>query len=358
MCTCITFENGDFYFGRNLDLEYSFGEQIVVTPRNFHLRFRHVPDQASHYAMIGMAASAGLTAGGEVRGGEASPFPLYAEAVNEKGLCMAGLNFPGSACYRKPAEGGRNLASYELIPWLLGTCGTVCEAQEQLRTLNITDDAFSADMPPAPLHWMLADRKQCLVLEQTEDGLKIYDDPAGVLTNNPTFEYHSMNLNNYLNLTAGYPDSRFFGERDQGGEPAGRGLRLAPYSQGMGAMGLPGDSSSVSRFVRAAFLKWNSVCAQDEMSNISQFFHILDGVAMTRGTVYTEEGRCDITVYSCCVNARTGVYYYRTYENSQIHAVGLGNAGMDGKELIGYGLETEQNIRWQNESVEKEKCME
>lgn len=358
MCTCITFENGDFYFGRNLDLEYSFGEQIVVTPRNFHLQFRHAPDQAAHYAMIGMASSAGMTTAGKKSGGGTSPFPLYAEAVNEKGLCMAGLNFPGSACYRKPAEGGRNLASFELIPWILGTCGTVREAQEQLRTLNITDDAFSADMPPAPLHWMLADREQCLVLEQMEGGLKIYENPVGVLTNNPPFEYHSTNLNNYLNLTSGPPVPRFSGGRDPETEMEKKTLRLAPYSQGMGALGLPGDPSSASRFIRAAFLKWNSVCAQDEMSNVSQFFHILDGVAMTRGSVYTEEGRCDITVYSCCVNVRTGVYYYRTYENSQINAVRLENAGTDGEKLIGYGLETEQNIKWQNESVEKEKCME
>lgn len=360
MCTCITFENGDFYFGRNLDLEYSFGEQIVVTPRNFHLRFRHAADQPTHYAMIGMASSAGLGIAGRAQDGEDSLFPLYAEAVNEEGLCMAGLNFPGSACYRKPADGNRNLASFELIPWLLGICGTVGEAKEQIRTLNITDDAFLPDMPPAPLHWMLADREQCLVLEQTESGLKVFDDPAGVLTNNPPFEYHSMNLNNYLNLTAGHPVSRFLGNREPGTKAttAQKTLRLAPYSQGMGSMGLPGDPSSASRFIRAAFLKWNSSCGQDELSNVSQFFHILDGVAMTRGSVYTEEGKCDITLYSCCVNARAGVYYYRTYENSQISAVRLENAGIDGEELIGYELRTKQNIKWQNESVEKENRME
>ena len=283
--------------------------------------------------MIGMAA------------GEAS-FPLYAEAVNEKGLCMAGLNFPGNASYGKAAEGKANAAVYELIPWLLGTCASVGEAEEKLGTLNLTDDAFSETMPPAPLHWMLADRERCLVIESVREGINIYEDPVGVLTNNPPFEYHRTNLNNYLNVTAQYPRAQFFRPGETGGAAAGEdGPDLKPCSQGMGGIGLPGDFSAASRFVKAAFLKWNSVCGKSEEENVSQVFHILDGVAMPRGAVITQDGNYDITTYSCCVNADTGIYYYKTYENSQISAVDMRGIDLDGDTLTAYPMETGQAIR-------------
>ena len=143
MCTCITYDNGSFYFGRNLDLDGSFGETVTVTPRNFTLYFRRAGRMERHYAMIGMAA-------------EQDRFPLYAEAVNEKGLCMAGLNFPGNAYYQEAGTDGLELASYEVIPWLLGKYASVAEAEESLEKMRIVDLAFSKQMQPAPLHWMAA----------------------------------------------------------------------------------------------------------------------------------------------------------------------------------------------------------
>ena len=131
-----------------------------------------------------------------------------------------------------------------------------------------------------------------------------------------------MNMNNYLNLSSGHPENRF-----------AKGLELKTYAQGMGAVGLPGDASSASRFVRASFLKWNSVSPEDEDSSVSQFFHILDGVAMVRGSVVTEAGTYDITTYSCCVNTRTGTYYYKTYDDSRIRKVDLGGEHLEGSAL-------------------------
>lgn len=309
MCTCITYQNKDFYFGRNLDLDCSFGEQVVVTPRKFSLEFRRAGREAHHYAMIGMASAN-------------DSFPLYAEAVNEKGLCMAGLNFPGNAYYREVSGEGIEIASFEIIAWILGKYASVAEAEASLRKIKIVDLAFSPQMPPAPLHWMLADKERCLVLEAVREGLKIHENPFGVLTNNPPFEYHKINMNNYLNLSARSPENRF-----------SDGLELKGYSQGMGAVGLPGDASSASRFVRAAFLRWNSVSPEDEDSNVSQFFHILDGVAMVRGAVVTEAGTYDITTYSCCVNTRTGTYYYKTYDDSRIRKVDLYREDPEGSAL-------------------------
>ena len=146
-----------------------------------------------------------------------------------------------------------------------------------------------------------------------------------------------MNLANYLNVTAAHPGSRF-----------SAGLDLAPYAEGMGGLGLPGDASSPSRFVKAAFLKWNSAGEKEEGANVSQFFHILDNVSMVRGSVVTASGAYDITTYSCCASAETGIYYYKTYENSRISAVRLFGENPDTQELKIFPLCKEQDIRFQN----------
>jgi choloylglycine hydrolase len=161
---------------------------------------------------------------------------------------MAGLNFVGNAVYGRPESGKENIAQFELIPWILAQCATVRDARKLLETVNITDTAFSADLPPAQLHWMIGDREAVITVEAVREGLRIYDNPVGVLTNNPPFDEQLFNLNNYLNLSAQEPENRFSDKID-----------LKPCSRGMGALGLPGDWSSPSRFVRAAFVKLNSV---------------------------------------------------------------------------------------------------
>ena len=326
MCTCFTFKNGDFYFGRNMDLEYTFGEKIVITPRNYPFAFRREKPYKSHYAILGMATAD-------------SGYPLYAEAVNEKGLCLAGLNFPGNAFYQEPEEkeAAAGIAPFELIPWLLGSCSSAKEAVQKLENVPLVSIPFSSRLPLAPLHWMLSDREESYVLEPLKEGLKICPNPVGVLTNNPPFEFHTMNLNRYMNLTALPPKNRF-----------SSALSLSPYGQGMGSIGLPGDSSPCSRFVRTAFLKENSVCGQDEESCISQVFHILDQVSMVRGAVMTPEEKWDITTYSCCINASAGIYYYKTYANNQIQAVDMKAEDLNGDSLICFDLQNRQQICYVN----------
>lgn len=323
MCTSLTFQTKDFYFGRNLDLEYNFGEKIVATPRQYPFAFKFAGTLAQHYAIIGTAQ---ITDG----------CPLYAEAVNEMGLCLAGLNFPGNAVYAKaPAEGKTNLAPFELFGFLLGSCATVQEAEEKLKTVCITHTAFKDGYPVAPLHWHIADKARSLVLECTEDGMHIYENPVGVLTNNPPFPFHLTNLQNYMHLTPNPPKNRF--------APA---LDLSPYGLGLGAMGLPGDASPASRFVRAAFCKWNSEQPQSEEASVTQFFHILDNVAMVSGTVRTPENKLDKTTYSSCINASRGIYYCKTYNNNQISAVRLFDTAFAAKDLIEFPMPDTQQIHY------------
>ena len=126
------------------------------------------------------------------------------------------------------------------------------------------------------------------------------------------------------------------------------GLELQQYSRGMGAIGLPGDLSSQSRFVRASFVKMNSVSGESENESVSQFFHILNSVEQQRGCCKLGDGKYEITIYTSCCNATKGIYYYTTYDNHQITAVDMNKEDLNGKEIIRYSLVKGEHINYQN----------
>ena len=324
MCTSIRFNRTDHYFGRTLDVEFSFHEQVVITPRRRVFHLKNGTDLTTQYALIGIAAVQ-------------QDIPLYYEAANEAGLAMAGLNFPGLACYHAPKEGFDNITPSELLSWILGQASTLAEARQLLTRLNLTNQTFAPDMPLSPLHFMLSDASGSLVIEPTTEGIQVYDNPYGVMTNAPDFHYHSWNLQQYLHLSPHNQDNQFSAQ-----------YPLQNYAVGMGAVGLPGDCSSASRFVRAAFNLANSNCPDTEADNVTQFFHVLDSVSMVKGAVLTDSGKNDITRYSCCINTTKGIFYYKTYDNNQINAIHLDHADLDGDKLIVYDLRDQQQIYFQN----------
>ena len=324
MCTAITYQTRDFYFGRTLDYEISFSEEVTLTPRDFPLPFRHRDTINSHYAILGMAHVV-------------QDYPLYFDAMNEKGLCMAGLNFVGYASYSKAEPGKDNIAQFELLPWILSQCATAAEARKLLERINITYTAFSAELEPAQLHWIIADQAEAITVECVREGLRVYDNPVGVLTNNPPFDEQLFQLNNYLHLTTKTPENTFSDK-----------INLSAYSRGMGTLGLPGDLSSQSRFVRAAFGKLNSVSGTSESDSVSQFFHILNSVEQIRGCCEVGEGQYEMTLYTSCCNTDKGIYYYTTYGNHQITAVHMHRENLNRDFLIRYPLIQGEQIRAQN----------
>lgn len=324
MCTAATYKTNDFYFGRTLDYEFSYGDQVVITPRRYKFDFTCEGESESHYAIIGMAYVA-------------ENYPLYYDAMNEKGLCMAGLNFVGNAVFHDKQENKHNAAQYELIPFVLSRCSSVAEAKELLENTVITGIPFNEKLPVAQLHWIISDRNGSITVESVADGVKIYDNPVGVLTNNPPFPQQMFNLNNYMGLSPKSPKNTFSDK-----------LELNMYSRGMGAMGLPGDLSSQSRFVRAAFTKMNSQSGSSESESISQFFHILGSVDQQRGCCEVAEGKYEITIYTSCCNADKGIYYYTTYENSRITGVDMNKENLDSDSLIIYPLINGQQIKMMN----------
>lgn len=324
MCTAATYKTKDFYFGRTLDYDFSYGEEVTVTPRNYPFEFRSMGVMQKHYALIGMAYVT-------------ENYPLYHDAVNEKGLGMAGLNFVDNAYYRKKAPDKDNVAQFEFIPWILGQCATVKEARELIKKINLIDTPFSSELPLADLHWIISDRDESVTVESVREGIMVYDNPVGVLTNNPTFKEQMFRLNDYMNLSAESPKNTFSDK-----------LSLKVYSRGMGAMGLPGDLSSPSRFVRAAFVKMNSMSGESEEESVSQFFHILGSVDQQRGCCNVGEGKYEITIYTSCCNADKGIYYYTSYDNHQITAVDMHKENLDSDKLVRYKLIRGEQIKMQN----------
>lgn len=319
MCTAVTYKTKGFYFGRTLDYDYSYEEDVVITPRNFPLNFRRAEELKNHHAIIGTAY---------VKDG----YPLYYDAMNECGLCMAGLNFVGNAVYNKERADMLNIAQFELIPYVLAKCKTAEEAEKLLKRVNVSDTPFSAQLPAAELHWLIADSKRAITVECVKEGMKIYENPVGVLTNNPPFEQQIFNLNNYISLSAQDPENTFC-----------KSLNLKIYGRGMGALGLPGDLSSQSRFVRAAFVRNNSVSGDSEEDSVNQFFHILGSVEQQRGCCKVGD-KYETTIYTSCCSADSGTYYYTTYERHAICAVNMFKEDLNGAALIRYPHLKKENI--------------
>ena len=238
---------------------------------------------------------------------------------------MAGLSFPENAVYSHFAKDKDNVAPFELILWILAQCACIAEAKVMLEKINPVNISFSEQLPLSPLHWMISDKNCSIVAEPLKNGLKIYDNSFEVLTNNPPFEYHYINASNYMELSTGQATSQF---EDR--------IPMKNYSLGMGALGLPGDYSSASRFIKALFVKEHSVAEHTEKSNVNQFFHILNSVAMPKGCVRSAKG-LEYTRYSSCCNADKGIYYYTTYDELEIKAINMHDVDLDKSCLYTYG---------------------
>lgn len=315
MCTSIIFSPKGHYFGRNLDLEVTFGQEVVITPRNYQFNFRKMLPLKKHFALIGIALVS-------------DNYPLYFDAANEKGLSMAGLNYPGNADYKEERAGKDNVSPFEFIPWVLGQCATVAEAKKLLAKINLVKINFSDQMPLSPLHWLLADKTgAAITVECDQDGLHVYDNPVGCLTNNPEFPKQLANLNNYADVSPKMPVNNF-----------AKDLAFDGYSRGLGSHNLPGGMDSESRFVRVAFNKFNAPKGDTEAENVDTYFHILHSVEQQKGLDEVAPGQFEYTIYSDCANLDRGLFYYTTYGHKQITRVDLHHENLDLDNLIAYKM--------------------
>lgn len=317
MCTGLALETKDglHLFGRNMDIEYSFNQSIIFIPRNFKcVNKSNKKELTTKYAVLGM-------------GTIFDDYPTFADGMNEKGLGCAGLNFPVYVSYSKEdIQGKTNIPVYNFLLWVLANFSSVEEVKEALKNANIVDIPISENIPNTTLHWMISDiTGKSIVVEQTKEKLNVFDNNIGVLTNSPTFDWHVANLNQYVSLR--YNQVPEFKLGDQS---------LTALGQGTGLVGLPGDFTPASRFVRVAFLRDAMIKNDKDSIDLIEFFHILNNVAMVRGSTRTIEEKSDLTQYTSCMCLEKGIYYYNTYENNQINAIDMNKENLDGNEIKTY----------------------
>lgn len=313
MCTALTLKSEDGYhlFGRNMDLSYSFHQAVTLLPRNYECKDRVTGNMRKNkYAIIGMAALI-------------DDYPAFADAMNEKGLGCAGLNFPGYCHFEKtPINGKNNIAPYDLILWILSNFETVDEVAKGLQEVELVAIPMNEKTPIPTLHWIVADKYgKSIVIERTKEKLSVYENPIGVLTNSPTFDWHLTNLNEYMKTTPIQPQGTTWGEKE-----------LSPSGVGAGTNGLPGGFSGVDRFVRIAYLKAQNPPTENLEAGVSQFFHMLNNVAMPMGAVISDDLQ-DFTIYTSCMCQEKGIYYYATYKSYGINAIDMNKEKLDAKEI-------------------------
>lgn len=306
-----------------MDLDYSFNEKAIIIPRNYKINFKKTKSITSHFAIIGI-------------GTIVDDYPLLAEASNEKGLAIAALNFKNNATYYLEKEDKINLAPYELMLYLLAKCENVTQVKLALNNINVIDIDFNDTVKNTPLHFMVSDLSHSIVIETLKDKMYVYDNPYNVLTNNPPFNYQIHNLNNYMSLGIKDPINNFDSN-----------LKFNTYSLGLGALHLPGDYSSSSRFVKTLFIKNNMEMFNNEFDNVKAFFNCLESVKMIKGIVITDKGY-EYTRYTSCINLNKSLLYYKTYDNPYINVIDMYLEDIDSSKLIRHELITSFKISKQN----------
>lgn len=305
MCTAINVKtnNGDIFLGRTMDFSYALDPQLYMVNKGYQWNtLANTHSIKTRYSFMGI-------------GQDISPI-AFADGINEMGFSVAVLYFPGYANYdlaktednKKPA-----IANIELVKFLLSTCSSVEEAKKlvcKIRIIGVEDPVTNS---VAPLHWIMADKSgDCAVVEKMVDGLHIMDNPIGVLSNSPEFTWQMTNLRNYMNVTSTQKKEAIWGD-----------ITLTPFGQGAGGFGIPGDYTSPSRFVRAAFQKHNTNFLKTCDEAVVACFHIMDSVSIPKGVVMTKRGTSDYTQYTAFMNLRTNEYYFKSYNNSSIVSVKL-----------------------------------
>lgn len=308
MCTAISLNlNNKPYFIRTLDLDYSFGKKLIITPREKVLPFRLRGEIPMKYAFFGV-------------GDVLCDFPLYAEGVNEVGLMVGGLHFSTMNGYKKRGRQG-DLLPFEIIPYILGNFKKAREACNFLSHTSIVDIEFNDKTKNTPLHFHIADKSECFVLEVIDKRIKIEENPFGVLTNSPPFSYHKYNMSRYLNISEGAPKTT---------------SKEEIYSNGLLATGLPGDFSSPSRFVRAAWLKSVSRCEYG-LERYSAM-RLAEAISIPTGAVIRSDNKMHYTRYYAVYDINACCVIIKRYDRISPSVIEIKKESLEFGSLINYTI--------------------
>lgn len=311
MCTGIRFTDneGNMYAGRNLDWECGYGEKVIVTPRDYARPYAF-EQHATGFATIGTCIVV-------------EDIPLYFDCGNEKGLYIAGLNFPGYAQYEANAvEGKTNVAAYEFPLWVASNFTSVDEVEAALENVVIVAKQVNEQYPVALLHYIICDAKRSIVVEYMADGMHVHHNDVDVLANQPTYDWHHEHLRSYLNLSSEFKPQVKWGD-----------VEFAPYGSGENLVDMPGSNYSPDRFVRAAYYNTHYPAQQGESANVTRLFRTLGSVEQFLGGGLMEDGKYEYTIYTGGFSSATNTYYMSLYEDPAIKSYPMSAADLNGSAL-------------------------
>jgi choloylglycine hydrolase len=330
-CTGITIKpkDGSVIFARTLEFAADLQSNILIVPRG------------QEYVGTAPGGKPGLrwkTKYGTV-GANAFDMSVVVDGLNEKGLQVGLFYFPGFARYQevKSEDVGKALAPWEVSSYLLGTCADVKEAVAAARNV-LVGEVVQKDMGfVPPVHLIVTDASgSSMVLEWVGGELRVHANPFGVMANSPTFDWHMTNLSNYVTLT------RKNVERI---DLAGKEIK--GLGQGSGMLGLPGDFTPPSRFVRAVAFSRTAVPVETAKAGVLQAFHILNQFDIPKGAAQgMEHGQevYDYTLWTSASDLKNLRYYFRTFDNSRIRMVDMKTVNLDGDEIKTISMTGEETI--------------
>ncbi|MGR5458836.1 linear amide C-N hydrolase [Vibrio alfacsensis] len=295
--------------------EYDLNSKLIVAPRKYTF-VSTMPDKKqglsweSNYGFVGISVSDDR---------------FIAEGVNEEGLTAGLFYFKGYGSLKAydPNERANSITDMDFVRWMLSQYKTVDEVKAGLQNIDIVPVFIDDKGQPSPTaHWRVTDRTgKNIVIEIIDQGkVHIYENEVGVLTNSPGFPWHVENLNNYIHLEPGASKPMNFG-----------GVKAKSFGVGSGFIGLPGDITPPSRFVRAAFFVNTAPKSKTSEAAVSQAFHILNNFDIPIGTEFSPEYREHIpdlpsaTQWTSVIDQGNGVFYYKTMNDSRIKKVDLNN---------------------------------
>ena len=271
MCSAFKFKN---CFGRNFDYEESYNEELII-----------IPPTENRYPTNKKIIGIGIIA---------DDYPLLYDGMNSEGLCVAGLSFPSNAKYSNEDDDNiiSNIPSYDVTLFILSNCKTVNQCKGLFESANITNYSFE-DINPSPLHWIVSDNKETIVIEQTKEGLNVYDNPLEVLTNNPPFP-------------------QMFNVISENMEQIGK-YQVNYDTRGKETFLLSGGYTSMERFQRLAYLKQQAE-KQDKFDEVETTFHLLQSVEQIYGATPVKD-KYEYTIYSAVYDTKNLELYIRKYDD-------------------------------------------
>ncbi|HIW72476.1 MAG TPA: choloylglycine hydrolase family protein [Candidatus Levilactobacillus faecigallinarum] len=301
MCTSLTYKNsrGDHFLARTMDFSFELNGRAMFMPRQ-----RTVQGDAGAFTTKYGFVGAGRTIGHEI----------FVDGVNERGVGAAALYFPQNAHYVDQADEDKlGIAPHDFVTWVLGNAGSVAELRDLVHQVQLVDTPISLLQLTTPLHYIISDTTgDTAVLEATSDHLELIDNPVGVMTNSPEFGWHLQNLSTYGTLTAEERPLHDY-----------LGYQLKTQGPGTGALGMPGDYTSPSRFVRTAFAKHFSQATPDTPSTLNLLQHLLDSVTIPKGVKLKADGESDYTQYRGYMSLDDRAYYMEPYDNLELQCLQL-----------------------------------